>query len=107
VKEVEFLVPRKCNFSHAEKVIEAICERHGLRINKKGALASFPGSIHWHFKNGRESGTLELTLWPRERRIWAQVQDGRRALWIEKELPGLQKQIEAELKKIRARTKTT
>jgi len=64
----------------------------------KGAQASFLGSIHWHYKRKGQKGTLELTLYAAERRLWAQVQEGRKAPWIDEELPRLQRAIERELK---------
>jgi hypothetical protein len=66
-------------FSHA---IERTLLDCGLRSTLKGTLRAFPGCVHWHFKKGRASGTLELTMWPAEKRIWFSVQRGRRAAWI-------------------------
>ena len=66
----------------------------------KGTQSKFPGSIHWNFKRPRQKGTLELTLLIPEQRIWAQVQDGRKAPWIDDELPVLQRTIEKGLKSL-------
>lgn len=99
MKEVEFCVPKQCDLTRVESLIERVCADRGLLIGMKGSLASYPGSIHWHFKNQKQKGTLEITLHASERRIWAQVQDGRKADWIDKELPGLQSAIEEKLRR--------
>jgi len=98
MKELEFAVPKNCDLRKAGRVIETACARRGLQLAMKGTLASYPGSTHWHFKQPDQKGTLELTLFLPVRRIWAQVQDGRRAAWIDAELPRLRRAIERELK---------
>src|ERR1700677_1697971 len=65
-----------------DQIIESLCRAHGLSVTMKATLSKYPGSIHWHWKRGRERGTLEVTLWPRERRLWFSMQDGRRAQWV-------------------------
>jgi hypothetical protein len=97
LKEIEFQVPRGCDLSDAEEKIEKICAEQGLVVTLKKPLAKFPGYIHWHYKRNSERGTLELTLWREKHRVWAKVQDGRRAEWIEKNLPDLRKAIERGL----------
>lgn len=99
MQEVEFKVPAKFDFAGAEALIESVCAAHGLDVAMKAAMASFPGSIHWHYKNKKEKGTLELTVFPRDRRIWAQVQSGRKAPWIEIFLPRVQKDMEREIRR--------
>jgi len=99
MREIEFKVPRGCDLVRAERVIEGIVEERGLEIHSKGTLASFRGSTHWHCKKHGQTGTLELTLNVPDGRVWAQGQDGRRAAWIEKELPGLKREIEKQLRR--------
>jgi hypothetical protein len=98
MQQVEFRVPRDLNLKRAEQLIEEACAELNLTIAMKSSLASYPGSTHWHYKNGKEKGTLELTLFPRDRRLWAQVQSGRKAPWIEATLPELQRKIDRALK---------
>jgi len=98
MKEVEFTVPKNCGLSKARRLIQKVCAQRGLQLAMKGTLASYPGSTHWHFKQPNQKGTLELTLFQPARRIWARVQDGRRAAWIDAELPRLKRAIERELK---------
>ncbi|HYL35257.1 MAG TPA: hypothetical protein VEV17_05050 [Bryobacteraceae bacterium] len=100
--EIEFKVPPNFDSAQAERAVEPVCAAHGLHIAMKATLASFPGSIHWHFKNQKEKGTLELTVFPQDRRIWAQIQDGRKAGWIDAMLPKIQRAIERELRRAAA-----
>jgi hypothetical protein len=101
MREVEFQIPPSAKLTDVDSTIESTCIAEGLQIGMKGTLASFPGSTHWHFKRPKERGTLEITLFPRDGRIWAQVQDGRRADWIDLCLAKIQRTIEARLKESR------
>jgi hypothetical protein len=98
MREVEFKIPNSAQLSEVDSAIEAICAAEGLQTSMKGTLVSFPGSTHWHFKRPGERGTLELTVFPARRRIWASIQDGRRASWIEPCLASIQQSVEAKLK---------
>lgn len=99
MQEVEFTIPPNCDLTNAERLIEGACSALGLNRAMKGSLASYAGCIHWHYRNQKEKGTLELTLFARGRRIWAQVQSGRKAPWIEIALPNVQRDIELELQR--------
>jgi hypothetical protein len=81
--EIEVRVPPAGNPGRAEAVVVACAARLGLQQMMKGTLARYPGCIHWHFKRGRERGTLEVTWWPRGRRLWLSVQAGRPGEWID------------------------
>jgi hypothetical protein len=96
--EVEFTVPQGCSLSAAASLIEKACGECGLRVSTRCALASYPGCIHWHVKRGIQPGTLELTLWEAKRRVWASVQDGRRAAWIDDALPRVKDAVETALR---------
>ena len=102
--EIEFKVPPNCDLAKAERSIESVCAVRGLHIAMKATLASYPGSTHWHYKNQKEKGTLELTVFPRGRRVWAQVQSGRKAPWIDGMLPKIQQDIERELRRALGRS---
>lgn len=99
MKTVEFKFPRSCDPTRASHAIERVCATHGLEIAMKGSLAAYPGSTHWHYKQPEQSGTLEITLDPAAHRLWASVQSGRRAPWINAELPLLRRAIESALRK--------
>jgi hypothetical protein len=97
MREIEFAVPRDADLTLAVKLIEKICAQHELILAMKGSLAAYPGCVHWHYKRQNQKGTLELTLFARDRRVWAKVQDGRKAPWIDEELAALQWAIERAL----------
>jgi hypothetical protein len=96
--EFEFTVPQGSSLSAAAALIEKACLGCGLRVSTRATLSSYPGSIHWHLKRGLQSGTLELTLWEAKRRVWARVQDGRRAEWIDEALPRVKDAVETALR---------
>jgi hypothetical protein len=98
MREIDFAVPHTADLARAERLIEKICARPGVVLAMKGSPSSYPGCVHWHFQRQKQKGTLELTLFARDRRVWAQVQHGRKAPWIDEELPGLQLDIERALK---------
>ena len=74
--------------------IDLAIAKAGLLVTMRGTLKSFPGSIHWHLKQGKEPGTLEITYWPAERRAWLSIQDGRRGTWIDAKAEELRQLIE-------------
>lgn len=78
-----------------DKTIEALCRAAGLSITLKGTSAKFAGSIHWHLKKGCERGTLEITLWPSQNKLWFSMQDGRAADWVMPAARELKAQLEA------------
>jgi len=98
MQEFEFHVPTSAQLKNADGLIESLCIKEGLHVGLKGSLARFPGSIHWHFKKPGERGTLEITSSPHDRRIWAQVQSGRRADWIEPCLKTIKAKLEKALR---------
>ena len=75
--------------------IERACAAAGLRLTMKGTLRAYRGCVHWHFKRGRERGTLEATSWPRERRAWFSVHAGRSAAWIANVLPRIKESLDS------------
>ena len=93
--EVELRVPG--GVTAVPEVVERMCALDGLTLTLKGALVKYPGSVHWHFKKGKQPGTLELTWWPPQKRLWFKVAQGRRATWIDETLAGLQVKIEQAL----------
>src|ERR1700679_3690228 len=83
VQQVEFTVPETRDLTRAAEKIEQVCAALGLTMSMKTSQAAFPGSTHWHYKNKKLKGTLELTLYIPARRVWANVQSGRKAPWID------------------------
>jgi hypothetical protein len=85
----EINLPRAFSLVDAAQAIEDAAAKLDLRVTQRGTLTEHPGSIHWHFKRGRESGTLEATLLNRERRIALSVRDNRRGAWTDDALQSL------------------
>lgn len=100
MEQIEFTVPARRGLQHADALIERVCAAHGLRAALKGSLATYPGSFHWHYKKPQQKGTLELTLLPSQRRIWAAIHTNRAAPWIEEVLPAVRAGIERALKRV-------
>lgn len=98
MRQIEFKVPKAPDMSAAETLVERTCAAHGLTVAMKGSLATFSGSVHWHYKQPKQKGTLELTLLPADQRIWAQIHNNRAAAWIDALLPRIQQDIEKALK---------
>ena len=80
-----------------ERVLRA-CADEGLRVRPMGALKQYPGSTHWHVSRANERGTLEITWWPAENRLWFKVAAGRTAMWINHASPKLRARLEAALR---------
>jgi hypothetical protein len=96
--KVELKIPADAKSDSVVKVVEQVYTANNLTCALKGTLASYPGCVHWHFKKNKEKGTLEITWWERENRLWFKVSDGRVGKWIDEILPKLKKEIEKTLK---------
>ncbi len=95
--EVELQIPDSVETETVIRVVEQVCASRDLTCALKGTLVSYPESIHWHFKQGIQKGTLEVTWWESEHRLWFKVADGRSGIWIDERLPQLKEQIEKSL----------
>jgi hypothetical protein len=96
--EIQINIPAQTDISDLEGIVENAVRNIGLVVTMKCSLSKYPGCVHWHLKQGREKGTLELTFWPAHRRLWFKIQDARKADWIEPMMQRLKKCIEEELK---------
>jgi hypothetical protein len=92
--EVPLQIPDSVNQDALVRFVEHICLANGLTCTLKGTLAGYPGCVHWHFRNGRQKGILEITWWETERRLWFKVAQNRGGDWIEASIPILKEQIE-------------
>ena len=81
MRNVEVDVPTDYDLDAVEKVIETLCTREGLSRKTKRTLRSHPGCAHWHYRMGRETGTLEITISPEESKIFFSVHDNRKGSW--------------------------
>ena len=94
MRNVEISLPVDIRDEQVEQAVDQAIANAGLIVTLRDTLKAFAGCIHWHVKNGRESGTLEITFWPQERRAWFSVQSGRTAPWIEMKMELLGNAIE-------------
>jgi hypothetical protein len=101
MKEIQISMPRDADFSRVVGIIEETVISSGLQITLKATLGKYPGSTHWHIKNGKERGILEITLWPEQRRAWFSIQDGRKAGWIQPKITVLKRQFVETLTRLR------
>ena len=96
--EQEISLPCTLEWEMAVPLVESVCQELGLTMTLKDGLRSYPGAIHWHFKQGKATGVLEITFWPQQNRLWLSVHRNRMAKWIEICLPELQKELVAGLR---------
>jgi hypothetical protein len=94
VREVEINIPDIHDTAAVMRRVESVLASHQLTVRSRGTVKSYPGCTHWHWKNGNQSGTLEVTLWPAGRRLWFKVQAGRFAPWIDQLIPALKADLE-------------
>ncbi len=73
--EIE-LIPRL----KVEERIKAMTNRLELR-SEQIELKQYPGSVHWHLSKRGKTGTLEVTWWPKQNRLWLQIRENREAPW--------------------------
>jgi hypothetical protein len=97
-EEIDILVPQNVRPDKIIAVVDGAILDLDLIAAMRGSLKSFPGSIHWHVKRGRAQGTLEITWWPEERRLWIKIQAGRKAPWIDEIAPRFKREIESRLR---------
>lgn len=63
--------------------IEEIIHDFNLDVTQKTTLSTKKGSIHYHLKQGQNSGILEVTYWPQKHRLWLEIHENRRSSWNE------------------------
>jgi hypothetical protein len=61
----------------------------GPRIAHVTDLATCPGSTHWHIVSPGRAGTLELTYWPEQTKLWFKIHARRRGAWMDNAIPAL------------------
>ncbi len=98
MRTVEIILLRDVANDRVEQAIDRAIASADLSVTLRDTLKAFEGCIHWHVKNGRESGTLEITFWPKEHRAWFSVQQGRKAAWIDAKIKLLEAAIKSQLK---------
>jgi hypothetical protein len=71
------------NGEHLAQIIEQMVEDLGLTVARQSSLRQYPGSKHWHIRRPHRSGTVEITFWPEDLRLWVTVHRGREGSWAE------------------------
>jgi hypothetical protein len=66
---------------HVMTAIEEIIDQYGLTITQKTTLTTMKGSIHYHLKQGKSRGVLEITYWPQAQQLFLEIHDNRQADW--------------------------
>lgn len=97
IRNTEVVLPHDIDTGIVEQVFDDVLARSGLTITLRDSLRKYPGCVHWHLKQGRKPGTLELTLWSDARRAWFSVHRGRAAPWIDAELVRLAETLQQQL----------
>ena len=96
--EVELKIPANASSEIVIEVVEETCIENNLTCALKGTLASYPGCVHWHYRTDKQKGTLEITWWEVENRLWFKVAKGRKGEWMDETLTKLKEQMEVSLK---------
>jgi len=97
VIEIDVSITRFKNDTQISRRVERAASTENLTLTLKSTLAKYPGCVHWHYKKGKQPGTLEITWFPRERRLWFKIARNRNRAWIEKVTPRLRRLIESNL----------
>lgn len=61
-----------------------------LTATMKGSLKSLDPNIHWHYKKGKEKGTLEITLLTQTNRVVLSCKKNRGGDWIDEAMNELE-----------------
>jgi len=95
--ETEITLPAKTTGTQIIRAVERVAKEQALTQTLKGTLLKYPGCVHWHYKKDKETGTLEITWWPQQKRLWIKVALNRQNPWIEGVIPHLKQSLEANL----------
>ncbi len=89
MKTIPVRIQKRMSRRQIESAVENACDSLNLVRTSKNTLATYAGSIHWHYKMAHRTGTLEVTYWPVRNDLWLKVHDRRTAEWMRKMLPAL------------------
>lgn len=96
--EVEIQIPANASREIVIGVVEETCIENNLSCTLKGTLVNYPGCVHWHYRKDKQKGTLEITWWEVENRLWFKVAKSRMGEWMDETLTKLKEQMEVSLK---------
>lgn len=80
-----------------QRRVVKVCDDLGLMIASRSTLAMYPGSVHWHVKKPSHTGTLEITWWPMERRLWLSVHANRSGDWVDNAVMRVKEELSSRL----------
>src|SRR5262245_54214354 len=89
MRHIEIPIPAGADADRIECAIDSAIQFCGLHTTLRGTLKQHSGCIHWHLKNSKQRGTLEITWWPSKGRAWFTIQSGRTARWIDDRMKSL------------------
>lgn len=61
--------------------IEEVINQFKLNITQKTTLSTMKGSVHYHLKQEKKAGILEITYWPDKHRLWVEIHNNRCYEW--------------------------
>lgn len=73
--------------------VEQCCAVTGLTVTMRGSLKSLSANQHWHYKKGKEKGTLEITWLTTTDEIILSCKKNRSGAWIENAMNELEKRL--------------
>jgi hypothetical protein len=94
MREIDIAMRKGALDQEIVKAIDLVCREAGLTQMSKGSLRKYPGCVHWHYKLGDQTGTLEITFWPEGRRAWFALRPNRFGAWMDALVPQLKADIE-------------
>lgn len=97
VIEIDVDLPARMDLSIVLPLIKEVLRDSQFVVSLCGTLQSYPNCGHWHLTKAGSKGTLELTWWATQPRLWFKVASNRSAVWIEEALPELKIKLESAL----------
>lgn len=76
-----------------ERIIEENCAQLGLKLTMKGSLKTMPANTHWHYKYGKQTGVLEVTLLNNNTQVILSVHTNRMGNWLQDVIKQLQTKL--------------
>ena len=77
---MEYRIKSKAKVS--ETLVEKLCGKHKLEVSMKTTLKGLPPNIHWHYKQGKEKGVLEITIIFSTNEIILACKKNRESAWV-------------------------
>jgi len=94
MREIDIALRQSATDKEVVNAVDVACREAGMTQVSKGSLGKYPDCVHWHYKLGKQRGTLEITYWPKTQRAWFALRANRYALWMDNVVPQLKIDIE-------------